>query len=552
MSRARTVALPLALALALAVPSGASAFNEYVVDRTDDSVATGYNGCGSSPNDCTLRGALDVADGSFGADLVSLPPGVFRRDPALDFLTILQSVTIAGAGARSTIIEGPNTPGKGPALEFVVQGGQTTPNTSAIRDVTITKGNHNGGGGIFTENTNLSLDRVLVTGNVAPGNDFMSKIHGIGAGIGFNTAGRTLTIDNSTISGNRAEGKAGQSADGAGLVVYGASATIRSSTIAGNVADGDGGAAVGAGLSSEANGSVTLDRVTVAGNRAEDVGAGQAVANLWRDAGSKITATRSIIADGIAPAGSNSENCALPIISQGSNVEDRNQCGLAPGKDRVNANVGLGPLANNGGTTNTRAISKSSAAFDFAGACLFGDQRGFGRAFAACDSGAFELQPSEVVSGPGRGPGPGGPGADRLAPSFVRRPTFVPSRFRAAAAPTPISARTRAVARGSALTYALSEPAVVTIAVQRPGAGRRVGRSCRRSTRALSGRPRCVRWVTVGTLRRRSLQGASTKAFTGRIGRRKLAPGAYRAAVTARDAAGNGSSVATARFTLVG
>jgi hypothetical protein len=39
--------------------------------------------------------------------------------------------------------------------------------------------------------------------------------------------------------------------------------------------------------------------------------------------------------------------------------------------------------------------------------------------------------------------------------------------------------------------------------------------------------------------------------FTGRIGRRALRPGAYRATVTAKDAAGNASKGSSARFTVV-
>ncbi len=148
---------------------------------------------------------------------------------------------------------------------------------------------------------------------------------------------------------------------------------------------------------------------------------------MWREAGSTITATRSIIADGLAPTGSNSQNCAVPITSQGFNVEDRDQCGLGAG-DRRNANAGLGPLANNGGTTDTRSITATSAAFDFAGDCLMGDQRGFARAFGACDSGAFELQTIPPGAGGGGQGGGGGPGADRLAPRFFRSPAFVPSR----------------------------------------------------------------------------------------------------------------------------
>ncbi len=221
--------------LGLAVPASASAFTEFAVDRTDDTTGPATTACTAAPNDCTLRGALGRADGTTAPDLVSLPAGVFRRDPSLDGMVIVQSVNIEGAGARKTVIEGPNMAGHGATLDFSVQSGQTSSNDSAIRDVTITKGINNGGGGIFSYGTNLSLDRVLVTGNVAPGIDFMVKTPGIGAGIGFNTPGRRLTIDNSTISGNRAEGKTG-SRVGAVWRSSRGRPSIRDSTIAGNIA----------------------------------------------------------------------------------------------------------------------------------------------------------------------------------------------------------------------------------------------------------------------------------------------------------------------------
>ena len=47
-----------------------------------------------------------------------------------------------------------------------------------------------------------------------------------------------------------------------------------------------------------------------------------------------------------------------------------------------------------------------------------------------------------------------------------------------------------------------------------------------------------------------ALQGANKVVFTGRIGRRALAPSSYRATVTAKDAAGNVSKPSTASFTI--
>ena len=45
--------------------------------------------------------------------------------------------------------------------------------------------------------------------------------------------------------------------------------------------------------------------------------------------------------------------------------------------------------------------------------------------------------------------------------------------------------------------------------------------------------------------------GTNTKRFSGRIGRRALAPGSYRATLVARDAAGNASKAKRLGFRVV-
>jgi hypothetical protein len=147
---------------------------------------------------------------------------------------------------------------------------------------------------------------------------------------------------------------------------------------------------------------------------------------------------------------------------------------------------------------------------------------------------------------PGAGGGSGV--SDRVAPRFVSRATFSPSRFRLASGRTPLSA---AAPKGSTLRFSLSEPASVTITMARKAPGRRVGKSCRAPSQTNRARRHCTRYKTVGTLKRQGLQGPNGVAFTGRIGRKALKPRAYRASVKARDAAGNVSSPSTAGFTIV-
>jgi virginiamycin B lyase len=151
----------------------------------------------------------------------------------------------------------------------------------------------------------------------------------------------------------------------------------------------------------------------------------------------------------------------------------------------------------------------------------------------------------------GGGTGGGGTGkvSDTFPPRFLNGASFDPARFRVASGSTPVSAKS--APKGSTLAYALSEASTVTILIERKAAGRRSGGSCKApSTKNKGARP-CTRYLTAGTLSRRGLQGGNEIAFTGRIGRRALKPGSYRATVTAKDAAGNKSKTSTAGFTIV-
>ena len=96
---------------------------------------------------------------------------------------------------------------------------------------TVITGNTGGGGAIFQEFGNLSLVRSAITGHAAE-----SVFDGGGAILKQSLTSGTLTIHNSTISGNSAK------AGGGGLWVLGGGiTTILNSTIAGNTADADGG-----------------------------------------------------------------------------------------------------------------------------------------------------------------------------------------------------------------------------------------------------------------------------------------------------------------------
>jgi hypothetical protein len=182
-------------------------------------------------------------------------------------------------------------------------------------------------------------------------------------------------------------------------------------------------------------------------------------------------------------------------------------------------------------------------------------------------------------------PGPGGPGpgaGDRTAPALTGL-SMTRRRFRVGRRSTPTTAQ-RAPA-GTAFRYTLSETAQVSIRIEQRVRGlrlsvggkrrcvphtRRNERSARRqlergpSVRRLDGsarrrrlaqlirRSRCNAYRAAGTLRRAATAGANRTAFSGRIGRRPLRRGRYRAGLTAADAAGNRSGPRRIGFRVVG
>ena len=85
--------------------------------------------------------------------------------------------------------------------------------------------------------------------------------------------------------------------------------------------------------------------------------------------------------------------------SLGGNIEDHTTCAFNLVTDLKNTNVPLGPLANNGGPTDTHLITSDGLAFNNAVDAICAaapvsalDQRGIARPQGAhCDRGAVEL-----------------------------------------------------------------------------------------------------------------------------------------------------------------
>jgi DNA-binding beta-propeller fold protein YncE len=139
------------------------------------------------------------------------------------------------------------------------------------------------------------------------------------------------------------------------------------------------------------------------------------------------------------------------------------------------------------------------------------------------------------------------PGADTLRPT-VSGFTVTPRRFRVARKATAIDA----ARRGAQFRFRLSEAASSRIVIDRALPGRTVGRRCKPATHRLRRHRRCTRFTRAGTLRRANRPaGLNTVPFSGRIAKRALAPGHYRATTTATDRAGNVSQPSRLRLRIV-
>jgi Tol biopolymer transport system component len=102
----------------------------------------------------------------------------------------------------------------------------------------------------------------------------------------------------------------------------------------------------------------------------------------------------------------------------------------------------------------------------------------------------------------------------------------------------------RAAPKGTAFRFTLNTRANVTFRIHRQMPGKRVGKACRKPSRKLRQRKSCKRFVLTGALARRGVDaGRHSVAFSGRIGRKALRPGRYRATLWAANGAGKSRSV---------
>jgi hypothetical protein len=424
------------------------------------------NGGGTISFGAGLSGTITLA-----SDLPALTQSVTIAGPGAS------AVTVDGNGHRefyldtatTLTISGLTLTGGSYAPLQTFGGGTITADQMVIENNSPT---NNRGGGLNCDSSTLTLSNSIVSGNVADGGGGGMDLYGCSATIvsttiadnrapgrdggGLYVNGGTTSIENSTISGNYAEDNSGAvyiaNSDSGSAAV-----TISNSTIANNTTANSSDPATGISVS----GGSTLDLIqsTVTGNH--HVGSSVSLYGaLYLQGGSgaasagakqqpphvQSTHAHPQATGGVHSAAAGAVNIVGTIITGNGDTTKTNNFDIFSGESTAtvtsdhsligttessvtvddvggtlrNVDPMLGPLADNGGPTQTMALLAGSPAID-AGPVPVptfplndNDQRGAGfpRVIGpAVDIGAFEVQPPPAPPAP--------PPAVIIAPKFT-------------------------------------------------------------------------------------------------------------------------------------
>jgi CSLREA domain-containing protein len=335
-----------------------------------------------------------VAEDTINFNLVS--PATITLTSSLPPITDSAGLIIDGGSAKITV--------SGDNKYRVFEVGTEPTNSSAkltLNKLTVAHGSDLFGAGIFNNGT-LTVNNSTLSGNSAT----IPLLDGGGSGGGIFNNG-TLTVNNSTLSGNSAQPGLG----GKGGAIYnqggqGGTITVSNSTLSGNSSN------TGGGIGMNGSGTITVSNSTLSGNSAQGAGGGIARTDVGT-----VSLKNTIVAN--SPSGG---NCYGAITDGGYNLDSGTSCGFASENNSLSStDPMLGALADNGGPTLTHALLGGSSAID-KGVAVTGittDQRGQPRPFDNpngapatdgndSDIGAFEAQEVLNVAPPIVRVAPGG------------------------------------------------------------------------------------------------------------------------------------------------
>ena len=375
--------------------------------------ATSITGC-TQGAPCSLRGAITVATSAGANDTTTVvlehsngSPCSTTSECTFDGTSTVDyppgatgSLIVQGASPAATVLDAAGATGS----TFAVQSG-----TVALQSVTVTGGSSAlGGGGVL----NSGKGTVQITDSTVTANTASL----IGGGGVLNSDSGTVHIVDSTVSGNTSL------VGGGGILnatILGGSATttVVDSTVSGNTANLVGGGGILNSNTVLGAATTTVVDSTVSGNTSLVGGGGIFNSNTL------LGGATTTLAGTIVATQASGGNCAGSIADAGYNLSSGTSCAFGtahpapPGSEDSVSTLDLGPLADNGGPTQTMALGSASAASaaitspatvtvgtssvelcsgSYSGASLAADQRGVARPSVGCSAGAYQVSSSST------------------------------------------------------------------------------------------------------------------------------------------------------------
>jgi hypothetical protein len=396
--------LLMGIALIIPLPLLASTFTvNSATDATDVNPGDGICEATASGGDCSVRAAVMETNALDGADTIEIPAGTFTltidgTDDAAEFgdLDIITSeLTINGAGADVSILDA------GGIDRFFHTAGSIV----SLSDLTIRNGvtdaDSNAGGAIvmnsaFQNPNELMLTRVHLLNNSAK----------LGGALRA-TPETVIRIEDSVFQGNSTIDVGGGNRIGAAIYCQTCQMTVVSSTISGNGDDFSGKV-----VNVDNDGQLNFLNSTISGNtgggvRSQNGNVLIKFSTLVDNGGQNLSFfsfddTHVFQVGGSVLQSTDTDNCQtgdLPA-SLGYNVVGDSSCSFGGTGDLQETGAALGPLADNGGATQSHLPGAGSpvlnhvppgACTDLDGAPLALDQRGSPRPVGSqCDAGSVE------------------------------------------------------------------------------------------------------------------------------------------------------------------
>jgi len=321
-------------------------------------------GQGTGNQDCTLREAINAANADTDASIITFADD-YTITLASQLPDITTTMTITGNGAANTILQAAASPNTASYRVLrVYHSGLAISGNLTLNAVTVQNGRAPDGGGIFNDSGTLTINNSMIRDNYTNGT--------VGGG-GVRSNGGALIVTNSTFEHNVvSEG------NGGAIGTESTSVTVSNSTFTNNYAlDGGGGIYV--------SGTLNLFNSTFSGNDTDYLGDG-----IYIRSGI-LNYANNIIAN------SPGNHCYLELSTLNTNINNLVEGGGCSAA--LSGDPNLGPLQDNGGSTETMALLSGSSAIDAGNATTCSnapvsnkDQRGITRPQgAACDIGAYEL-----------------------------------------------------------------------------------------------------------------------------------------------------------------